>query len=720
MNKYQLRTTLTSSLGSLVITDPQGVQEVPLTLTRNPVFKSVVENFETPLTYVLRAVDFINEVKALGIDTLLTQLIEVSSDFGATWETFNEGILDLPTISTLSDPTEYKIKLGCKKDDVWTKLLSRKDVDVDVQSLIDVDGNAAAVSIIPSILLTPQVIRRVCRMEMWSTTDDDFVDMVYTFDAPVGAGTDYIGAPVDLPKKVFDEVKTKYNYGGYPFIITDPVVPFTDYYLFPLVDAEETATKYEIEFRISLAANAAYNNKIPANDNIIFPTPGGIKVYYIRVDEGSPDASSGTVIEGLNAGTNGIDGRTVYTDTITELDIRKGTKIYLLFHYIRISGFPFEAFVVPNDIYGDTSFINIVAHTTFPASSVPAKQVGDIFDAIIRRITGGDNYYSDFFTTGCGAPFVNLLGLHMRGYDFGSKPYLANLTEHFMAANAIWNIGLGYEDVGGDLKVRIEDAAYFFNASSNSIDLNNVTNYTTTYKTEAINNGGDIGYSKWQLTSGGSLIDDIQTQHTYTNPFKYVGKKFSIMCSWIGAALLFELTRRAIDKPNETFDTDNDKFVLHINGSNEAKLDYVSASNLNDPDGRYNKEITPGRNFLRHASLLFVGATQYIGNVFRFVSGLGNYSAVIEITPDVCVGSDVAEVDEHANIEITGDVLNGIEVIKFDGYPLSWEQYKLIRDNKNKSIGVSRTTADHVPYFIEQIDFFLFERKANFTLFKAT
>jgi len=726
MNKYNFRVTLTSPAGSLVVVEPQGVQEAPLTLTRNPTFKSVVENFETQLTYVLTAVDFINAAKALGIDTLLTVLIEVSSDFGVTWETFHEGILDLPAISALSNSSEYKIKLGSRKDDVWTKLLSRVDTDVDVQSAVDLDGNAIAAATLLDVTLTTQVIRRVCRMEMWNTTDDDFVDQVYTFAAPTGAWTDYLAAPLDFPKKVFDEFKTKYNYTPNPFKVTGPTIPYSDYGIFELIEADETATKYEIDFSVYLSSDAAYQYRIPANDNLIFPSGNGIRFYYIRLDDAVPfpDASAATIIDAVNLGVDGTDGRTWFFGSFVELDIKKGTRIYILMHYLR-TVVPFDAYVVPDDVYGDSSFINIIAHTTFPSSTTKAIRVGEGFDAIIKRITGGDNFYSDFFSIGCGRDFVNMLGLHLRGYNFTAKPFTDNLSERFAAANAIWNIGLGYEKVAGVLKVRIEEAAHFFDSSSNSIDLSYVNNYISTFKTDAINNGVDIGYGKWQLTAGGSLIDDPQTQHTYVPPFKYVGKKISILCSWIAASLMFELTRRAIEKLSETFDTDNDKFVLAIKElrsifdvlSYEAKVDYFAAANLYDPELRYNKELTPGRNFLRHMPTLFIGAAQYIGNFFKFISGLGNFTASITLFAGDCIS--VVTVVENQDMEITGAVLHGIEVIKFEGYPLNWDQYKLIRDSPNKSIGISKTNADHVPYFIDNIDFFLFERKANFILFRT-
>jgi len=715
MNKYNLRTTLTSPLGSLVIADPQGIQEAPLSLGRNPTFKSVLETFETPFTYVLRAVDFINEAKALGIDTLITMLVEISSDFGVSWETFSEGVLDLPAISTLSNPSEYKIKLGCRKDDVWTKLLSRVDTDIDVQSIVDLNGNAVAAAALLDVSLPTQVIQRLLRTEMWGAGDPEvFTPTGFAFDLAIGPDFLFVKV-VDLPKVIINEIETK---NTYPTTVT---IDDADFALFSILEATEAATKWEIDFSFVFAINnTGYNVKIPVGD---------IEMYYVRSDDGTGGGAfaSGTVLTGVQYGVDGgvPGGHTVFSHSVVENDIKKGTQIYIRMKYIGVdAGFPtgdlpLTAYLVTNNLYAEKSFFQVRAHTIASDSITKAIRVGEGFDAIIKRITGGDNFYSDFFSIGCGKDFVNMLGLHLRGYNFTAKPFTDNLSERFAAANAIWNIGLGYEKVAGVLKVRIEEAAHFFDSSSNSIDLSYVNNYISTFKTDAINNGVDIGYGKWQLTAGGSLIDDPQTIHTYVPPFKYVGKKLSILCSWIAASLMFELTRRAVEKLSETFDTDNNKFVLAINDDLEAKLDYVAASNLNDPETRYNKELTPGRNFLRQASLLFVGAAQYIGGVFKFTSGLGNFLAEIEIAPDACAGSDVATVTENQDMVITGTVLHGIEVIKFEGFPLNWDQYKLIRDSPNKSIGISKTNADHVPYFIDNIDFFLFERKANFILFRT-
>lgn len=723
-NKYNLRVTLTSPAGSLVITEPQGIQEAPLILVRDKIYKSVLEGFDTPLTFVLRAVDFINQAKALGIDTLLTMLVEVSDDFGATWENFVEGVLDLPAISSVSDPKEYKVKLSCKKDDVWVKLLSRQGTDIDVQSLLDLDGNAIAASALLDVALPTQVVRRVCRTEMWNRSDDSFIDQVYTFTT-----ANYVVPAIDLPKSIFNELEVKYNYP--PSVIKELVSPVPgsgndgktspDHGLFPVIEAKEEATQYDIDFSFGLCPDAAYTYRLPASGSVTYPTSKQIRVYYVRTDDAGGGASYGypsvTVILGLNFGADGVDGRTIYAGSFTEYNIKKGTRIYLRMHFVG-TAVPYDVYMVPNDI--EPGFFNVVAHTIYPPSTTKAIRVGEGFDAITRRITGGNNFYSDFFSTGCGKNFVNMLGLHLRGYDFAAKPFTDNLLERFKAADAVWGLGLGYEKVAGVLKVRVEEVGHFFDSSSNSVELSGVTNYTSTFKPDSISNAIEIGYNKWQLTAGGSLIDDPQTQHVYSTPFKYVGKKITIFCTWIAASLLFELTRRAIEKLTDTFDTDNDKFLLAVNEANEAKVTYVAASNLNDPALRYNKEITPSRNFLRWIKALNVGAGEYaaLGKFFNFVSGLGNFRASIQITPDGCAGSDVATVVEDSNIAITAPVLHGIDVITIKGFPLNWDQYKLIRESPNKSIGISRTTENHVPYFIDQIDFYLFERKANLTLFR--
>lgn len=697
-NKYNLRVTLTSPAGSLVITEPQGTQEAPLTLIRDKIYKSVLEGFDTPLTFVLRAVDFINQAKALGIDTLLTMLVEVSDDFGTTWENFVEGVLDLPAISSVSDPKEYKVKLSCKKDDVWVKLLSRQSTDIDVQSLLDLDGNAIAASALLDIVLPTQVVRRVCRTEMWNSTDDGFVDQYYEWFTAAS----YVPS-IDLPKSILNEIETKYNYP--PSLVLTSV----DSNLFPMIEAKETATAYDIDISIVLCKDPAYKYQMAHSG-----TPGDeVIIAFARVDNAGTRVNIPFTITQL--GVDGVDGRTVYTYSGTELNILKGTNI---FTYSQNSISNKVGYIVPNDKYAEKSFFNVLAHTTFPPSVTKAIRVGEGFDAITRRITGGNNFYSDFFSTGCGKNFVNMLGLHLRGYDFTTKPFTDNLLERFKAADAVWGIGLGYEKVAGVLKVRVEEVGHFFDSSSNSVELSGVTNYTSTFKPDSISNAIEIGYNKWQLTAGGSLIDDPQTQHVYSTPFKYVGKKITIFCTWIAASLLFELTRRAIEKLTDTFDTDNDKFLLAINEANEAKVTYVAATNLNDPALRYNKEITPGRNFLRWLKTLNVGAGQYVGQFFNFVSGLGNFRASIQIAPDGCAGSDVATVTEDSNIAITAAVLHGIDVITIKGFPLNWDQYKLIRESPNKSIGISRTTDNHVPYFIDQIDFYLFERKANLTLFR--
>lgn len=196
---------------------------------------------------------------------------------------------------------------------------------------------------------------------------------------------------------------------------------------------------------------------------------------------------------------------------------------------------------------------------------------------------------------------------------------------------------------------------------------------------------------------------------------------------------------------------------LKVNGA------FPIVTHLNDPDTRYNKTLTPGRMFLRWRSVFNIGNQQYApdpattpiwvhghfyakgdvvqdGGLFYrakfnnmdqpppivttdwapygyyvFLTGEGNFDMDCTIVTDSCPGIDVAEVVENANIPITKDVLKGLDQVQFDA-PLTWEEYKQIRDHREMSIGISPTDADPVSYYIELIEYVVFSRKATFTL----
>lgn len=700
MNERQLRFTLSNTtLGDLVINDPIGWDTVPISLERHKDWFGVLETYLETLTGFQIAIPYLDAAKAIGIDVQVDILVELSEDFGTTWETFYQGLVDMESLTTISWPSEYKTQFMCKKNDVWTTFLKGKDTPVNVISTVDSKGNPVTPADIQVIELTPQPIQRVLRTQMYTAADDQFVDQIFPFAVhPVT-----YGFTIDLPKSIYNEITKKNNYPNGESEETPPL---------PIIETDEPATEYIITAALSLSNGGAYFNKLPSG-------AGGVVVKLRHLSGG---VVTNYPFTRSDFGTNGINGHTGYSLVQTINNIKKGDQFTISIQNFTATT-TYNAYIIPDDFYvGFQSYLNIVANTLpippLEFSKASAIKLFDVPDAIIKRLTCGDNFDSDFFSTGCGATFVNLKGRHIRGASFTDAPFSPTIAKWFNDADAIFNLGIGYE--GG--KIIIEPKEFFLDNSSNSVNLDFVNNVSTGSQKGVVINGAEIGYSKSAIGSGGALLNDPQGSHKYVSPARLVGRILNIMSNWIAASSLFELTRRAQVKPGEKFDTDEDIFVLKVeegdvHGELKPDLNYTASANLTNPDTLYNKTITPGRNILRWLSVLNIGLTQYIGGALKFASGVGNILCSITVDTDAC--DTVGTVIENADIVITSTILQNLDRIEF-AYPLTWEQYKLIRDNKTKSIGISVTDADHVPYFIEKIMFYISGKQdAQFSLVKA-
>ena len=57
------------------------------------------------------------------------------------------------------------------------------------------------------------------------------------------------------------------------------------------------------------------------------------------------------------------------------------------------------------------------------------------------------------------------------------------------------------------------------------------------------------------------------------------------------------------------------------------------------------------------------------------------------------------------------------ETLEFE-HPLSWADYKAIRNNRTKAIGVSRTDSNHMICFIKRLEYDINKSKAKFIVWK--
>jgi hypothetical protein len=272
---------------------------------------------------------------------------------------------------------------------------------------------------------------------------------------------------------------------------------------------------------------------------------------------------------------------------------------------------------------------------------------------------------------------------------------------------------LGYDKLSGNDIIRVERKEYFYDDGTPLVNLSNVYSIKRSYDSEHHFNQVEIGYDKWQSqaatgTGTASGIDDSQTKHTYNSRFRRIGNKITLFSKWVAASLTLETTRRVGVLKSSNYTYDDETFVIALRslgaGGFTPELDenFTTLTNLTNKETRYNSRLTPARNFLRWANYLNGCLQSYIGSVFKFASGEGNFDMTSQMSTS-CLG-DSTLVNEKGNISVTSDFLFIPMPYEINHY-LTWEEYKQIRDNRNLCIGISQTEANHKKFFIKTLEY---------------
>lgn len=268
-------------------------------------------------------------------------------------------------------------------------------------------------------------------------------------------------------------------------------------------------------------------------------------------------------------------------------------------------------------------------------------------------------------------------------------------------------------EIEGEKRLRIEKREYFYDPDP-VVFLSNIRNVSRRYDTDLIFKKVLIGYKQWRAEDI-SGIDDPQTKHTYASQLKKTGEEIEVLSEFIAASLAVEQARRqSIDKSTD-YQFDDNTFIIALNAEEESispdffvpetDENFTVINNLLNSDTRYNIRITPARNFLRHLNWFNIGLQSYIGSLFKFTRGEGNYdleTAMLTTCAEEDYGGELLA--EGQNLVVTDDALHTPHYYDVD-YKMSLSEYRQIAQYKNKSIGVSITDADHIPFFIDDLSY---------------
>lgn len=657
-----------------------------MNLERDPNYHSIVENIELPLEFYGTdpehdgGYQYLKEALENGIDSQIEFLAEVSFDNGVTYDIFFSGLLDLTTLIEI----EHLKKFQCAiiRNNLWAKFINRKSIPVDIRSAVDLDGVAKT----PMNNQTPTLPNQIINQSFEST--NEFHGTV-TF----AMSTNTYGA-LNFINVTSDEIAVRFD-----------------------VQRIAQSTRPDPLFTVDFAGDHDFDIEVYLRDGNNFVDS------YIDVKLQINDDAVISLTES-NIGVNGVNGRTKYEYAST-ITLEKGDAIRLYIQKMS-AGADVEWMTTP-----EFSFFNITAHTIFPDTSAEGFYIHDVAMGVMDRIVGlNGRFYSLYFggpaatfsgssapddpysVNGCGFDYQLFKGLHVRGYTLAQKPFSTSFDDWWDGANNIFNLGLGYEDVelpdGGGIEtrevIRVEEKGGFYDSSSNSVDLENVGGQEDgsgggieiSYDADYLFTSIQIGYRKWEAEAS-SGIDDPQTVHTYASRFKTVGgpaqKDIQIISPFLAASLAIEQTRRETLQIGKDWKLDEDTIIIQTDETETPEpIRLYSASlitGLLNADTRYNVRLTPASNFARWQNYIANAFQSYTGDVFRFVKGEGNTD--MTFSNPAATGCDAeagSSADENANIVVGSDFLFLPIIFKFE-HPLTWIEYKAIRDNRKKSIGIT-------------------------------
>lgn len=418
-------------------------------------------------------------------------------------------------------------------------------------------------------------------------------------------------------------------------------------------------------------------------------------------------------------------------DILAEHNFVQGDRLRLFFRLgIKATGSPsgvWSARRLYGGIVSQTS--SFTFRSTFTDSNIESFLIHDVASSIMDRITEVDKFYSEYIGSqytqaraylSAGPWWNNMLfkGVHARGYTLSEKLFSLSFKDLWEGLEPMLNLSLGYETIEDEERIVMRSKAEAYDSSSMSVLLSGVQRIKRKYGPDYFN-GAKFGANKGK-TEDINGLDDPHSR-TVASILKNIGRVFTNTTNFIYQSLTIEQARRTTKIKSADYKFDDDIFIVEATrtaaNAYQPRLneDFVSVTNLNNEASRYNKHHTPARFLLRWLNYISGGLQKYLGTVFRFTGGEGNYDMVSTMingsAPDDYGGNALAE---NADILVGTTYLWVPKVFEIEHY-LTFEEFKTIDQNRNIAIGVSQSYEDHKEFFIDDLQFEIMSGQVKIT-----
>lgn len=625
------------------------------------------------------------------------------------YETFYEGVLDLQSLQF----TDEYLSVSIINDNFFTSVRNNLETKVSIEDTNALNDNTVD---LVSAYTTTLHGKTIVFSSKWANCNNISVNTSSSDAAPTFTTI--------IPIVPIQEDSGFENSScGNEYVLSDSSVKNL---LNPLYFMDATETSLNVTTDMSGSIRIFMIN---AGGNVVSQISLLTTSYF---DVGIPQPNKTPLYQNVTA-LPAVGGTVLYDYDFTSTDVLNltaGQRAYLIFEVTgMVRNLPTEPILLEVDItQDDNSTVNTSFNSIFPDTSAFTYQIHDVAKQVSRQITGNNE------------PFRSeLLGLTTQGYSTNGeaawnvitsgnkirnivKPLNTSLADVYKCVNMLYNAGLGIEKYNDEYIVRIEKKEYFYDKNA-ILTFDWVADIERTVAKELYYNTLNIGYDEFEIEEVNGL-DEFNTQRTYNTRNDMTENNITAYSPFIGSGYAIEFTRRQSSTNDWKYDDSN--FIIATNRGNltiaEKDENFSNVTNLIDPQNVYNLRLSPTRALTRWMNVIGSSVLNFAGRLIKFTSGVVNTDLIATETTNTTGDFNNQPLSEKQDIQWNGNAyIEPIwtpEYYSFD-YPLTFEQFKTIRDNAKNCIQFSKTDTDHIKGFIIECRYQPIKGLAKFKLLKA-
>ncbi|MCC9016921.1 hypothetical protein [Flavobacterium lipolyticum] len=214
------------------------------------------------------------------------------------------------------------------------------------------------------------------------------------------------------------------------------------------------------------------------------------------------------------------------------------------------------------------------------------------------------------------------------------KPVTTSFSDFTTSTKAVFNLGIGIENIGNKERVRIEELSYFYNKNVTIRLPNQVKNVDRNAAPDKYYSAIEIGYEKGGDYEEAFGLDEFNVKSNYSTYISRLKNTYTQISKYRADSYGMEFARRKPKSLNETEDSsyDEDIFFLDLkkSGSNTFSQrkwqdDFDKApSGIFSPDTATNLRLSPVNSLLRHGWWISASVIKYATNKLKFGSSTAN------------------------------------------------------------------------------------------------